>query len=127
MRLTLGAACLAAAALAASPARATQGVSCRPISGSGPTVGLVIGGAGLAGVNLTEGGATRTTMGERAPIAVRQSWMDEERIWIDLSDPNFMEDEGRLRLRFAGRGDARHLTGSFVRRGRLYRLRCEEG
>jgi hypothetical protein len=126
MRISLAIFSFAAALLAATPAAATQGLSCRPISGGGPIVGLVIGGAGLAGVNLTEGRTTRSTMGPNPAIALRQSWIDEDRFWVDLTDPNFMEDLGRLRLHPTGRGDAWRLTGTFVQRGRLYRLSCEE-
>ncbi|HEX8642399.1 MAG TPA: hypothetical protein VF702_00635 [Allosphingosinicella sp.] len=115
----------AAAALAASAAQATQGQLCRPASGSGPTISIVTG-AGLVSVSIIERGVTLSTMGPDARIAARQSWFDEERVWIDLTDPNAMRDEGRLRLHYAGRGRGRHLAGSFVRGGRLTRVRCEE-
>jgi hypothetical protein len=112
-------------AAVAAPAQATQGLRCRPVSGTGPTIDIA-SSAQLIGVTVTERGAARSTMTERADIGVRQSWFDAERVWIDLWHPRTMEDEGRLRLHHAGRGAARHLTGTFVRRGRLTRLRCEE-
>jgi hypothetical protein len=120
------AAVLLLAGFAATPAAATQGLSCRPAAGSGPVVGIVIGSLGIAGVNLTEGRATRTTMGDAAPLAMRQAWIDEQRLWVDLTDANFMADEGRLRLQASGRGGARRFAGTFVRSGRLTRLRCAE-
>lgn len=112
--------------LAATPASATQGQLCRPSAGAGPTVSIVIGSLGIAGVTVTERGASRTTMGEGAALALRQSWIDEQRLWIDLTDANHMRDEGRLRLQFTGAGRASRLAGTFVRGGRLHRLRCEE-
>ena len=124
MRIAFAAAALAAA-LAATPAAATQGLHCRPSSGSGPTIDTV-SSAQLIGVSVTERGMTRTTMTQNHDIAIRQSWIDEQRVWIDLWDPSSMEDQGRLRLAWAGRGRARHLAGTFVRGGRLYRMRCEE-
>jgi hypothetical protein len=122
----LAAALLLAAAFAATPAGATQGQLCRPVSGSGPELSIVIGSLGVAGVNLFEGGRTRGTMGEGAPLAIRQSWIDQDRLWIDLGDRDLMTDEGRLRLQVTGRGRTRHFAGTFVRGGRLHRLRCEE-
>lgn len=116
----------AAAVCAATPAAATQGVSCRPVSGSGPSVGVVLGSLGIAGVNVTENGANRTSMGNGAPLAMRQAWIDEQRLWIDVTDADYMRDEGRLRLIWSGRGEARRLSGTFVRAGRLYRMRCEQ-
>jgi hypothetical protein len=126
MRIAIAAAAVLAASVAATPAAATQGLNCRPVSGAGPSIDIVIG-AGLVGVSVTERGATLTTMGEGARLAARQSWFDEQRVWIDLTDPNHMRDEGKLRLAWAGRGRARHLAGTFVRNGRLTRVRCQEG
>jgi hypothetical protein len=124
MRIAFAAAALAAG-LAAAPAAATQGQLCRPVSGSGTSVSFITG-AGLAGVRIVEPRYTLSTGGPNARIAVRQSWFDEQRVWIDLTDPNAMLDEGKLRLAWVGRGRARHLAGTFVRNGRLTRLRCED-
>ncbi|HEX8654900.1 MAG TPA: hypothetical protein VF693_06735 [Allosphingosinicella sp.] len=124
MRILSGTALLAAA-LTASAAQATQGQLCRPVSAGGPSVSFVTG-AGLVGVSLIERGTALSTMGPNARIATRQSWFDAQRVWIDLTDPNAMRDEGRLRLYYVGRGRGRHLAGTFARYGRVYRVRCEE-
>lgn len=118
-------AALLAAAFAGSAAQATQGQLCRPISASGPSVSIVTG-AGLVSVSLIERGTTLSTMAPDARIATRQSWFDAQRVWIDLTDSDAMRDEGRLRLQYVGRGRGRHLAGTFARRGRIYRVRCEE-
>jgi hypothetical protein len=126
MRRALGAAILAAAAaFAAAPASATQGLLCRPATGSGPVVDIA-SSAQIIGVGITERGVTRSSMHPNGAIAVRQSWFDAQRVWIDLWNPTTMADEGKLRLSYAGRGAGRHLAGTFVRAGRLYRLRCVE-
>ena len=125
MRRRLASALLLAA-FAAAPAHATQGQNCRPVSGTGPEIGIVIGTLGIAGVNLTEDGRTRSTFGAGAPLAIRRAWIDPDRLWIDLADATLARDEGRLRLQPSGRGRVRHLAGTFGRGGRLYRLRCEE-
>lgn len=120
---------LAAAAFAAAPASATQGQDCRPVSGAGPTIGIVLGsGAGsvVAGVNLVERGVNRTTFGERAPLAIGQSWVDAQRLWVDLTDADAMRYEARIRLAWTGRGRGRHLAGTVARGGRVYSVRCEE-
>lgn len=126
MRTPTGIILLAAAALAATPAAATQGQTCRPLSGRGPQIDIVIGSLGIVGASVSEDGVTRSSVGNAAPLAMRQAWIDEQRLWIDLTDADHMRDEGRLRLHYAGRGRSRHFAGSFVRGGRLYRLRCQE-
>jgi hypothetical protein len=122
---SFAAAAALAAAFAAAPASATQGQLCRPVSGAGPSVSIVTG-AGLVGVSLIERGTTLSTMGPNARLVARQSWFDALRVWIDLTDPNAMRDEGRLRLRYVGRGRGRHLAGTLARNGRVYAVRCEE-
>ncbi|HEY0014319.1 MAG TPA: hypothetical protein VGB79_15860 [Allosphingosinicella sp.] len=124
-RIVFAAAAVLAAMLAANPAAATQGLHCRAAAGGGPTID-VVSSAQLIGVSVSERGITRSTMVPDADIAPRQSWFDEERVWIDLWNPRTMTDEGKLRLHYAGRGAGRHLVGTFVRAGRLTRLRCEE-
>jgi hypothetical protein len=109
----------------ASPAQATQSQLCRPVTGSGPSIDIM-SSAQLIGVTLVERGVARSTLGPNAGIAVRQSWIDGERVWIDLWNPQSMADEGKLRLAYAGRGRGRHLAGTFVRAGRLVHVRCDE-
>jgi hypothetical protein len=60
------------------------------------------------------------------PVPVRQSWIDEHRVWVDLTDEQRMSDEGRLRATFVRSGRTRHVAGTFVRAGRVHRVRCEE-
>jgi hypothetical protein len=119
-----------AAASVSTPALATSGYLCRPIAGAGPRISVVIGsgaGSAVAGVSLIEGAVTRSSMGERRRIAIEQSWLDGQRLWIDISDSNAMRYEARLRAQFTGIGRARRLTGTLVRGGRTYRIRCDEG
>ena len=113
----------------ATPAQATQGQLCRPVSGSGPSINVVIGGtvsSVVAGVNLTEGGVTRSSFGASAPIAIAQAWIDEHRLWIDVGDADLTRYEARLRVAWVGRGRSRHLAGTLARNVRVYRVRCEE-
>ncbi|HYJ29693.1 MAG TPA: hypothetical protein VEW25_05055 [Allosphingosinicella sp.] len=127
MNPRLAAFALLLAAFAAAPAQATQGLLCRPVSGSGPSLALVLAaGGGVAGASLIEGRQTRSTFSERDGLAVRQSWIDEQRVWLDLTDLQRENDEGRLRAAFVRRGRYWHVAGTFVRAGRLYRVRCEE-
>lgn len=115
------------AALAATPAYASQSMLCRPVSGAGPQLDLLLAaGGGIAGANLMERGTARSTFREQDGIELRQSWIDEQRVWVDLTDPQRMRDEGRLRGTFVRSGAGWHVTGTFVRNGRAYRVRCEE-
>ncbi|HEX8216207.1 MAG TPA: hypothetical protein VF577_01965 [Allosphingosinicella sp.] len=118
---------LVAAGLAAAPAQASQSMLCRPLSGTGPMLNLLLAaGGGIGGANLMERGTTRSTFREPDGIEIRQSWIDEHRVWVDLTDPQRMGDEGRLRGTFVRTGRHWHVAGTFVRAGRLYRVRCEE-
>ncbi|HEX8527604.1 hypothetical protein [Allosphingosinicella sp.] len=128
MRYLPAAAALLLATLA-TPASATQGQLCRPVSGSGPSINVVIGGAVssvVAGVHLTEAGLSRSSFGQNAPVTIAQAWIDRDRLWIDVGDSNSMRYEAKLRVAWIGRGRARHLAGTLLRNGRLYRVRCEE-
>lgn len=127
MKLAVAAAL--AAVCCAAPAGATSGFLCSPLSGTGPSVSLVIGhglGSLLAGANLSVGGVTRSTLGEGAPLVASRSWIDEDRLWLDLTDSNLMRYEARLRAQWTGRGRNRLLAGTLVVGGRLYRVSCEE-
>lgn len=128
MRYALTAAALAAC-FAAAPASATSGLTCRPVSGAGPSISVVIGhGAppSLVGATLVEGGRTLSTMEESHGIAVGRSWIDDDRVWLDLFDTRTPAWSGQLRAQAAGRGRDRHYAGTFVWNGRLTRVRCEE-
>ncbi|HEX8365684.1 MAG TPA: hypothetical protein VF603_10430 [Allosphingosinicella sp.] len=119
---------LAAAAFAAAPAFATQGLDCRPVSGSGPRVSFVLAaGGGIAGASLFEGRSHRSTFRAADGLVLRQSWIDGQRVWADFADSGGLADEGRLRGSFVRQGRRWHVAATFLRRGRLYRMRCEEG
>jgi hypothetical protein len=120
MRPLLPAAALAAL-LPASPAYATQGLVCRPVAGTGPSLSFVLGaGGGIAAAHVREGSAAWSA------VPVRQSWIDEHRVWVDLTDEQGLADMGRLRATFVRRGRFWHVAGIFVRSGRVHRVRCEE-
>jgi hypothetical protein len=120
MRLVITAAALATA-FVASPAYATQGLLCRPVSGSGPSLSFILGaGGGIAAAHLREGA------GAWNAVTVRQSWIDEHRMWVDLTDEQRSDDTGRLRATFVRRGRFWHVAGTFVRSGRVHRVRCVE-
>ena len=117
-----------AAGLATTPAHATQGLLCRPLSGSGPTLSLLLAaGGGVGGAHVMEGRFSRDAPATAwRPVPVRQSWIDEHRVWVDLTDEARMRDEGKLRAVFVRSGRSWHVAGSFVRGGRVHRVRCEE-
>ena len=127
MRLAIGAAFLACA----SPAFATAGIDCRPISGSGPILHLVIGHGvtpALVSVRMTDGlsyNSGRERMGSRG-LAIARSWLDDRLLSLDLADPDLTRFEGRLRVTFQPALRGRPATGTFVRNGRTWRVRCVE-
>jgi hypothetical protein len=127
MRLAPAAALLALCLSA--PALATGGLLCRPVSGEGPTLGLVIGhgvGAGIAGANLTEHGQIRSTFKEQDGLHIGQSWIDSQRVWLDLVDANAMRHELKLRALFQPKMRFRPALGTLSGDGRTWNVRCEE-
>ncbi|HEX8621422.1 MAG TPA: hypothetical protein VF718_05570 [Allosphingosinicella sp.] len=116
MKLAFPIALLAAGA--ASAASATGGLQCRPSSGTGPTLDLVVGhGAGPAVVAARLGGR---------PMTVAQSWIDSRYLWLDLVDVNATRYEARLRAVFQPKLRGRPALGTLIRGGRTYRVRCVE-
>lgn len=116
MKLAFPIALLALAATA--PAFATSGLQCRPVSGAGPVLDLVVGhGAGPVLVAARLGGK---------PATVAQSWIDGRYLWLDLVDSGATRYEARLRAAFQPRLRGRPALGTLVRGGRTYRVRCVE-
>jgi hypothetical protein len=116
MKLAFPIALLAMAA--AAPAFATSGLQCRPTSGAGPVIDLVVGhGAGPALVSARLGGK---------PTTIAQSWIDSRYLWLDLVDANATRYEAKLRAVFQPRLRGRPALGTLVRGGRTYRVRCTE-
>ena len=107
-----------AAAVAAAPAFATSGLQCRPVSGRGPVLDLVVGhGTGPALVAARLDGN---------PAAIAQSWIDGRYLWLDLVDSAATRYEAKLRAVFQPRLRGRPALGTLVRGGRSYKVRCVE-
>jgi hypothetical protein len=122
---------LAAAALAcSSPAWATGGFECKPVTGPGPT--LIVGiGHGLSlrpfTVWLREGkNQIAAGQDESGPLVIGQTWIDSRFLWIDLLDSGRNRFEARLRATFQPKMRDRPAIGTLARGGRTYRVRCIE-
>ena len=127
MKLLSGSLAIGLAAAAATPAFATSGYSCRPVSGAGPSLSLVVGHAvapAIVSATIRDGRRSLSTAGPNPPLVIAQSWIDGQELRIDLVDRDVLRFEGRLRARFAPRG--RPATGTFSRNGRIQRVRCVE-
>jgi hypothetical protein len=114
----------------AAPAFATGGFNCRPVSGAGPTLDIAVGhtiSARPISVTLREGRTVLTTYGARPPLLVSQSWMDRQHLWLNLVDPTLSRHEAKLRATFNPKSRFSVATGTLVRGGRTYRVRCVEG
>lgn len=113
-----------------APALATSGFSCRPVEQGGPGLDLVVGhGAGpaIAQASLRESeGDLLGTAGERPALLIAQSWIDAERLWLDLTDRNAARYEARLRLALRSGARGAGLSGTIDRGGRIWRVRCIE-
>ena len=109
----------------ASPALATGGFVCSPVSGKGPMISLIIGHgipSGIIGAALKENGRWRSTMQPEVPMVLQRSWRDKERTWVDVIHRETGAPEAQLRVRNQGYGG----TGTLVRKGRTYQVRCTQ-
>ena len=129
MRFALPAAAFFALA-AAQPAFATGGFTCRPISGSGPTLSMGFGHAIAAPVfvaEIREGQRVLTAAGRPTDaILIGQSWIDRRLLWLDLIDAQATRFEAQLRAAFQPKLKGRPAIGTLVRNGRTWRVRCDE-
>ena len=104
------------ALLTASPAAATQGMTCRTASGSPIVLSLVLGATpSVLSPQLTIGG-------RRVPVVIAQSWIEDPEIRVDLYDPNLLRHELRLKVRRNGPV----FDGSVWRGGQRRWVRCRE-
>jgi hypothetical protein len=126
MRKSLVAAAVAAVVWA-SPAHATQGLSCRPASGEVPRISLVIGAGGIVGASLDEGSGWISTMALDPPLILAQAWIDREQVLVDILSPGW-DRVAQLRVRFERpvRGRPQTARGTLTLRGRTVQIRCQQ-
>jgi hypothetical protein len=126
MRLAVAAMLLAFS----TPAFATGGFQCRPISGAGPTLIFGIGhGISNRPFSVTireERRELSTGQGPTAPLLLGQSWIDGRYLWLDVLDSRANRFEAKLRATFQPKLRGRPAIGTLARNGRTYRVRCEE-
>ena len=117
-----------------APAYATGGMRCAPVQGSGPVLSLGITHGPVAQVfaaRLTDGRTEFQSGGfvggeSRRSMIVGQSWIDRQVVWIDLMDAQAQTVIGRLRARVQPGARGFLATGTFVRNGRTWQVRCVE-
>lgn len=111
--------------LAATPALATGGFDCESTDGSNirmiGAVGHVVG-APLVGATLILGERELRTTDAAPQLVIARSWLDSERIWVDLADPQLERFEAQLRVEV---GEEWTATGTLVRDGVTHPVRCE--
>jgi hypothetical protein len=101
---------------AATPAAATQGLTCRTASGPPIELSLVLGAPpSVLSPQLR-------VAGRRVPVVIGQSWIEEPEIRVDLYDPQLLRHELRLKVRRNGR----MFDGSVWRAGQRRWVRCRE-
>ena len=113
----------------ASPALATGGLLCKPVSGAEPWLSLTIGhgyAGGIACANLKEGGRWQSACQPTDRLAIARSWIDRQRVWLDIVDRKEGRDEAKLRALVQPKQRIHTAIGSLTRRGRTYKVRCIE-
>ena len=106
------------ALLAATPGHATGGLMCSTAGANPIQVSIVIGHTAVSSVvsaRLAEGGRV-------IPVRVAQSWIAPAELRLDLTDPNALRHELRVRARAIGDS----YDGSLWRHGKRHWVRCRE-
>lgn len=109
-------AALAVAAVAV-PAFATQGMTCAPPGKDWPSVGLVIGHAAEPGV---ANAYFNDDKGE-VKVEVSQSFIDDDKVWVNLGDEGLMNLVAKLRAA----GPPGKIVGTLTYKGKTYKVRCK--
>ncbi|MFC7537315.1 hypothetical protein ACFQPG_08040 [Sphingomonas sp. GCM10030256] len=104
------------ALVAATPAAATQGMTCR--TASGPLLELSL----VFGARPSVMHPQLVIAGRRLPVVVAQSWIEDPEIRVDLYDPQLLRHELRLKVRRNGF----LFDGSVWRGGQRRWVRCRE-
>ena len=114
--MRVGLALVGAMLVAACPVGATQTMICDSKDKGAPSVGLAIGHAAEPGV----ASAYFDADGKEVKVAVSQSWLDDDKVWVNLGDPDLMEI--LVKLRASGKpGD---LRGTLTYKGKTWKIRC---
>lgn len=114
----------------ASPAIATGGLLCKPVSGKGPWLSLTIGfgyASSIVCASLKEGGPWISACGPNGRLAVARQWLDRQRVWVDIIDQRNGRDEAKLRAIVQPKQRIHTALGTLTRRSRTYKVRCVEG
>lgn len=101
----------------AAPALATESLTCAAPGKNAPMVGLAIGHAAEPGV----ANAYFQVGDQEIKVAVSQSWLDDDKIWVNLGDPDLMEVLVKLRAS----GPPNRLRGTLRYKGKTYKVRCD--
>lgn len=91
-------------------------MDCSAIGKDAPSVGLAIGHAaepGLANAYFSDGK-------QEIKVAVSQSWLDDDKVWVNLGDPDLMEI--LVKLRASGPPD--NIRGTLTYKGKTWKVRC---
>jgi hypothetical protein len=107
---------LPVAMLWAMPAAATQTMVCDSKEKGAPSVGLAIGHAAEPGV----ASAYFEAGGQEIKVAVSQSWLDDDKVWVNLGDPDLME----LLVKLRASGPPGNIKGTLTYKGKTWKIRC---
>ncbi len=113
--------------LAAAPAFATGGFSCRTTAPPGVSVTIVTGTGipgGIALVTVREGQRLLSTGATGDPVTIGESQLDDRTLLLELLDPSDQRRVARLDARPSGEPGSRDLAGTFEFQNRTYRILC---
>jgi hypothetical protein len=107
---------LICSAMIASPAFATEGMTCAPPGKDWPLVGLTIGHAAEPGV------ANAVLVDDKGEVTVEvsQSFIDDDKVWVNLGDEGLMNLVAKLRAE----GPPGKIYGTLSYKGKTYKVRC---
>ena len=105
--------------LATTSANATETMVCSAAGAGAPFVTLAIGHAaepGVASAYFSDGK-------QEIKVAVSQSWLDDDKVWVNLGDPDLME----LLVKLRADGPPDKLRGTLTYKGKSWKVSCGEG
>ena len=100
----------------AAPVAATESMDCSGEGEGAPSVGLAIGHAaepGVANAYFSDGK-------QEIKVAVSQSWLDDDKVWVNLGDPDLME----LLVKLRASGPPGNIRGTLTYKGKTWKVRC---
>lgn len=108
-----------------TPAHATTGLLCAPVTGAVPKLSVIIGADGVIGAALFERGRWQSSMDKNAPFTMARGSIDRKEARVDLVSRTASRSKVLLRVRMLPlHPKGISASGTLQRLGRTYQVNC---